>query len=114
MPREKRKQSGRSQGVLAKYWWVFLFVATCGGVYSHALQKKTAISSQLQQQYALLVQEKEAVEQRFADLSLQINSQSDPAWIELMLMKGLGLVPEGQLKVYFHDDDSVHPDSVKM
>ena len=39
------------------------------------------------------------------DLKLQINSQKDPAWIELTLMKGLGLVPEGQLKVYFTKDE---------
>lgn len=32
---------------------------------------------------------------------LEINSQSDPAWVELMLMKNLGLVPEGQIKVFF-------------
>lgn len=34
-------------------------------------------------------------------LLLQINSQSDPEWIELTLMQGLGLVPEGQTKAYF-------------
>lgn len=31
----------------------------------------------------------------------QINSQSDPAWIELVLKKELGLVPEGETKVLF-------------
>lgn len=31
----------------------------------------------------------------------QINSQNDPAWIELVLKKELGLVPEGQQKIYF-------------
>ena len=47
---------------------------------------------QQQKKNALAVQE---------DLLLQINSQSDPEWVELTLMKGLGLVPEGYYKVYF-------------
>jgi hypothetical protein len=51
----------------------------------------------------LEVEKKVALENR-EDLLLQISSQSDPAWIQLMLMKGLGLVPEGQQKVYFKED----------
>ncbi len=39
-------------------------------------------------------------------LLLQINSQSDPAWVELTLMKGLGLVPEGQTKAYFNQSSN--------
>lgn len=34
-------------------------------------------------------------------LTQEINSQSDPSWIELTLMKKLGLVPEGQKKIFF-------------
>jgi hypothetical protein len=37
-------------------------------------------------------------------LLLEINSQSDPEWIELALMHGLGLVPEGQIKAYFSNN----------
>ena len=32
---------------------------------------------------------------------LRISSQSDPAWIEMILMRDLGVVPEGYLKVHF-------------
>lgn len=31
----------------------------------------------------------------------QINSQSDPAWVELTLIKVLGLIPENHRKIYF-------------
>ena len=48
------------------------------------------------------------------ELQLQINSQNDPEWIELTLMKNLGLVPEGQYKIYIqkakesgHDNEDV-------
>lgn len=37
-------------------------------------------------------------------LELEIHSQSDPLWIQLALMKGLGLVPEGQRKVLFQEN----------
>lgn len=52
-------------------------------------------------------QKQELMERRLTALAIQqdlrqeINGQSDPAWVELTLMKGLGLVPEGQRKVYF-------------
>ncbi len=39
-------------------------------------------------------------------LEQQINSQSDLAWLELTLMKGLGLVPENDQKVFFYQDQS--------
>jgi len=42
----------------------------------------------------------EAIKRREALLQ-QINSESDPAWIELVLMQNLGMVPENQQKVYF-------------
>jgi hypothetical protein len=35
------------------------------------------------------------------ELLRKINSQSDPAYVELVLMRVLGLVPEGQTKVFF-------------
>ena len=35
------------------------------------------------------------------DLLLQIESQSDPSWTEMLIKKHLGMVPFGQTKVYF-------------
>jgi hypothetical protein len=35
------------------------------------------------------------------DLSMQIASQTDPAWVELVLLREMGVVPEGYLKVHF-------------
>jgi hypothetical protein len=40
---------------------------------------------------------------------LQINSQSDLAWIELTLMKGLGVAPEDSQKVYFFGESEIRP-----
>ena len=38
-----------------------------------------------------------------ADYESKINSLSDPEMVKLLLMKGLGLVKEGQVKVIFED-----------
>lgn len=37
------------------------------------------------------------------ELILKIASQSDPAWIEMILMRDLGVIPEGWLKVHFRN-----------
>jgi len=36
------------------------------------------------------------------ELLEEIASQEDPAWIERVLIRRLGVVPEGQTKVVFH------------
>jgi hypothetical protein len=65
------------------------------------MQKKMGECSVLKDKLRYLELEKQLVVQEHEDLILQINSQSDPAWIQMTLMKGMGLVPEGQQKVYF-------------
>ncbi len=52
----------------------------------------------------MLNTQKEELLVEHEDLVLQIQSQSDPAWIQLTLMKGLGLVPDGQMKIFFQPE----------
>ena len=82
-------------------WWVFLFVVLCYGLYSQGMHKKKAaqreLLTRLEEYQAQKIQALEEQE----DFLLQIQSQTDPAWIEMILMKKLGVVPEGQTKVYF-------------
>ncbi len=82
---------------------VFVFVSFFS--YSHAHKKKTAVFEELKTRFEeLTIQKKEAQRIR-EDLQLQIESQSDPLWIEQTLMRGLGLVPEGQKKIIFRELD---------
>jgi hypothetical protein len=74
-------------------------------MYLHAMKKKRQVLEVLKCQLYALQSEKQFLLEEKQDLKLQINSQKDPAWIELTLMKGLGLVPEGQLKVHFTKDE---------
>ncbi len=97
-------QRGR-KGFIHQSWWVLLFSAACSLVYFNSVGKKNEVIASLDRHLGALKEEKTSLLQEKEDLLLQINSQSDPAWIQLTLMKGLGLVPEGQLKVYFLSDD---------
>jgi hypothetical protein len=89
--------------IIAQSWWVIAFISICGLMYFNSITKKNVIVASLDQRLRALNEEKASLLEEKEDLLLQINSQSDPAWIQLTLMKGLGLVPEGQLKVYFYN-----------
>jgi hypothetical protein len=81
--------------------WVFLFFALTYFLYLHSIQKKKETLFDLTERFQELEQEKGLALCLKEDLLMQVRSQSDPAWIEMTLMKGLGVVPEGQRKVYF-------------
>src|SRR5579885_1875471 len=92
---------------IRRSWWLFLFLAICYLLYSHSMQKKHQTYTELKKRLDELEIEKHKILQEREDLLLQINSQSDPAWIQMTLMKGLGVVPDGQLKVYFKKEDAL-------
>lgn len=100
---------GMQRRSIYKSWWVLLFIAACSVIYCKAVAKKHEILSSLDQNLETLTIKRASLLEKQEDLLLQINSQSDPAWIQLTLMKGLGLVPEGQLKVYFHNEKDNSP-----
>jgi hypothetical protein len=67
-------------------------------------QMRKRVNQEYENLYTQLIVLQRQKEQALAeqkDFQLQVNSQSDVHWIELTLMGGLGLVPEGQIKVYF-------------
>ena len=100
------------QSLFIRSWWVIAFMLLCGIIYEQGLKQRNTLYQQLTEQYSTLLQEKQEVLHQQQNLQLQINSQSDLAWVELTLMKGLGLVPEGQQKIYFYPDErcqSKHP-----
>jgi hypothetical protein len=87
--------------VFIRSWWVILFMLGCYLSYEQGLQKKERDFAKLQMQYAELLKKKKMLQTQQENFRRQLNSQSDPAWVELVLMKGLGVVPEGQTKVLF-------------
>jgi len=83
--------------------WGILFMGFLA--FHHAGNKKLQEIALLEKKQAQLEQEKQACLEVQEDLRLCIASRSDPAWIELMLMKNLGVVPEGQIKVHFTSEE---------
>lgn len=84
-----------------RWWWVALFVLICLMAYEHSADNKDKEQSLLLAQLLELEAEKTKALAVHEELMGQINSQSDPEWIELTLMRVVGLCSEGQTKVVF-------------
>lgn len=88
-------------------WWVVLFALFCYVCYEQGIKNRDKDFVKLKQQYQKLhLAKTHAVEQQI-HLTGVIQSQSDPAWTELTLMKNLGVVPEGYKKVFFSSEFQV-------
>lgn len=86
-------------------WWVFLFLGVTACFYFYGMHEKNLAYRELERRHAELEKEKALALEQQEELLLQINSQSDPQWIEMILKKDLGVVPEGQVKVYFEKSE---------
>lgn len=82
-------------------WWVVAFCALIGCVYLQAFKQKRVAISELAFRLEEMEKEKLLVLQEKEEWNLRIASEGDPAWIEMILMRELGVVPEGFLKVHF-------------
>lgn len=86
---------------MKKSWWVLAFCGLTCMVYFHFMkEKKLAIHSLISRLEEMELNRWRAL-QKNEDLQLHLASQNDPAWIEMILMRDLGVVPEGFLKVHF-------------
>ena len=92
-------------GFCKKSWWVLMFCSGCLAIYAQGMQKKSLACVDLKNRIEKLQWERDLSLKTQEDLQLQISSQNDPDWIELTLMKQLGVVPEGQRKVFFKKDE---------
>lgn len=88
--------------LFVRSWWILAFMFASAIIYEHGLKERESLYQQLTEELFALQQQKKYALQQQQNLQLQINSQSDLTWIELTLMKELGLVPEGQQKIYFY------------
>lgn len=88
-----------------RYGWITLFGVVCFAFYSHAMHKKSQVCLELRSKILDLESLKISVKSEQEHLAMQIQSQNDPEWIEMVLKQRLGVVPEGQMKVYFKRDE---------
>lgn len=87
--------------VFLRSWWVILVLLLCFGFYEREHKKRNGISAVLNAQKNELQHKRTKALEKNEYLLMQINSLADPAWTELILIKELGLVPEGQTKIFF-------------
>jgi len=97
----KSSKQGIISNFIREWWWVCLFLGfSYSAYYSFSSEKSSAYQGLLARLSSLEVS-RDLAFYRHEDLKLRIASQNDPYWIEMMLMKALGVVPEGQIKVHF-------------
>ena len=85
-------------------WFVLLFSITCLHLFhTKAVYNQNLTLENLESGLASLRTEKQEMECFQAELSMKVNSQSDPVWIQRTLMRCLGVVPKGQRKVFFDE-----------
>ena len=82
-------------------WWVVLFILLCAALFEQGMQQRNVNYTKLTRQLKELKMSKEVALKEHEELLLQVNSESDPAWVELTLLRSLGMVPEDQTKVFF-------------
>ena len=81
--------------------WIFLFLLLSLILYLHAIDKKREVRKELEDKRERLEVKRAALLEEKEELELEVASQEDPAWIERTLIKEMGVVPEGKVKVYF-------------
>lgn len=87
--------------LVLKSWWTILFFLVCLFAYDQAAKRRNLEEEKLRGKLSHLQHEKAEALSLQKELRQEIASQEDEGWIELVLMQKLGLVPEGQTKIYF-------------
>lgn len=79
--------------------FVVLFVTL--GLYCEGMRRKSAMEKKMLHESSTLSQHIAKARGEKAQLELEIASLNDPEWVEQILKRKLGVVPEKQTKVYF-------------
>lgn len=84
-----------------RFFWVILFILFSLILLEQGLKRQREEFAKLSEYMNKLKVAKDVALKEQEELRIRINSESDPAWVELILMKSLGVLPEGQQKVFF-------------
>lgn len=98
---EKKKHSRIFEIVIVQSWWVVLFFLISYFAFDQSMKRKEIEKNILLKKMESLLEMKTRIEEEQEELKWAIASQDDPAWIEMTLMRCLGLVPEGETKIHF-------------
>lgn len=96
-----KREAALSHSMFFKTSFAVFVILTCALFYEHSLKIYSEEYEALNIRLTRLRDEYDKAVAINTDLKRHVNSQSDPAWIEMTLIKGLGLMPEGHQKVLF-------------
>lgn len=82
-------------------WWMMLFCGLSLLCAARSWHVRRIEICDLEFRVREMEKVKVVLEGEREDLETCIASQSDPAWIEMVLMRELGVVPEGWMKIHF-------------
>lgn len=82
-------------------WTCILFTIICLGVFEWGLFRKNILRSYLENKLSTLTLEFQNQTHIQKILKEQINAQTDPEWIELVLKKQLGVARPHETKILF-------------
>ena len=89
------------QRIVIRSWWVIVCCLLAYAAYERSKFRFHQEYSLLSNKLNSLQEQKELLLDKQELLQREIASQDDPAWIELTLIRALGMVAEEQTMVYF-------------
>lgn len=87
--------------LILRSWWVYGFILLCFIAFKPILRHLEKEKERLLNSLTELETSKNELVQLQQNLKLELESQKDPYWVEMILKKELGLVSEGQTKIRF-------------
>jgi len=86
---------------IVRSWWVVVFFLFSFVVYDQSIKAKNSELLALQCRFESICDGKEKLLLEKEDLQSRIASCQDSSFVEQLLIKELGVVPKGYMKVYF-------------
>ena len=86
---------------MKSWWWVLLIWLGSFAFYEKEMREKMLLKKQLLLQRKTLKQQKRLALKRQSSLKEQIESLSNPKWVERILIEELGRLPDGGVAVSF-------------
>ncbi|MBP9840882.1 MAG: hypothetical protein KBC64_00475 [Simkaniaceae bacterium] len=87
--------------LINKFGLVIVFTFISLGCYGFAAQHKEARYHELNEMMTHLSVQMEQAKKEQGMLKLRLNSLNDPEWVQMLLMRDLGVLPDGQVKIVF-------------
>ena len=89
------------KGLFIKSWWVIFFYLLSFLIFDQAMTRKRQEQARLIERERILKERTTMALAQQKQLHMALSCQEDPFYIEMVLMKRLGLVPKGYTKVHF-------------